>query len=73
MHEDLVIHQVIKDGAIRVESAKLTQIEKNPLGKYPVCIPGIGTRICERCGNPIKDVQKEACPAVPPEERWDRY
>lgn len=65
----------IEDVVKQVESSKLQQMILDPNGRYPVCIPkigrGEGVRICERCGKPIDISIKEACSAVPPEERWN--
>ena len=34
---------------------------------YPVCVPAVGTQVCERCGGPVG---VGPCPAVR-SERWD--
>lgn len=61
-------------GILRVERANAAQRYSDPNGKYPVCIPGIGTGLCERCGNDWHQTFGNACPAVPPEQRWSvRY
>lgn len=63
--------QDIKDGVLAVEMAKASRFYKTPNGIYPVCIPGVGTCICERCNNPIALTKGNACPGVPRSERWD--
>lgn len=62
--------QEIIDGILNVHRFNTSGIFLDPNGKNPVCIPGVGTGICERCNNNIRVTKGSACPGVPRDERW---
>lgn len=67
MNDDLTMS--VKQKVKNIEISKGNRIFQDPNGRNPVCVPGVGTGICEWCGNKVIKIT-EPCAGVPPEERW---
>ena len=52
----------------------MSQTVNDPNGGAPVCMNGLRTRTCERCGRDMSDgnTLTDPCQAIPPEQRWRR-
>jgi hypothetical protein len=58
--------ELIRQGVLNVELDKKMILDPN--GNNPVCKPGLGTGVCERCGKPVS--LGKACSSVPLDQRW---
>lgn len=56
-------------GVMAVQMDNCSAMVADPNGPNPSCKNMLGTYICERCGNNVRDMEG-ACPAVPREKRW---
>jgi hypothetical protein len=61
------MEEEIVNGILNVEQSK--HPTPDPNGDCPKCINALETWTCMRCSNDVRTMRRQACPAIPVEQR----
>lgn len=63
-------NQLAMRAVLAIQADNCANMVADPAGQYPSCKNAVGTWICERCSNDVRELEGAACPSIPRKQRW---